>query len=88
MTKADKEFVEMTAKLTAQETVKESRATLECATNGNRIGELEQVVNNGIKERADRNEKGIAANRKFIFWSILGLFLVMIGGITLSYFGG
>ncbi len=85
MTKSDKEFVEMTAKLTAQETVKEFRVSLNCDTNSQRIGELEQTVNNGIKEKGEQNTKGITANRKFIFWSILGLFLILIGGTITNY---
>lgn len=87
MTAEDKEFVEMAAKLTAQETVKEFRVTLNCDTNAGRIGDLEQVVNNGIKDKAEQNTKGVMANRKFIFWSILGLFLILIGGMVANYIG-
>ncbi len=88
MTASDKEIVEMTAKLTAKEAVKEFRKTLNGDKHNDRIQELEMVVNNGIKDSIAENGKGIIANRKFIFWSILGLFLVTIGGMVISLFGG
>lgn len=88
MTKSDKEFVEMTSKLTAQATVTEFKKTLNCNEHILRIGELEQTVNNGIKDKAEQNTKGILANRKFIFWSILGIFIIVISGTVANYLGG
>ena len=86
MTASDKEYVEMTAKLTAQETVKEFRITLNCDTNSERIGELEQTVNNGIKDRGEENAKGIRSLRKFISWALMSIILVMAGGAAAIIF--
>lgn len=88
MTASDKEYVEMTAKLTAQETVKEFRLTLNCNANSGRIGELEQVVNNGIKDRGEENAKAITRLRKFVFYGILGVFILALVGAATQFFTG
>lgn len=75
MTKADREYIEMAATLAAQKAVKD----LACNSHSERIGEVEKVVFNGIKEKSEQNARGVRANRKFLFYGIGMLFLTMVG---------
>ena len=86
MTTNDREYIELTAKVTAQEAVKEFRLTLNCDTNAGRISELEQTVNNGLKDRTVENSKGLRVMRKFIFWAVTSIVILMAGGVIASIF--
>jgi len=81
MTSSDKEYINMTAKLTAEATVREFRNTLDCNHNTNRIGHLEQIVENGLKDKTEENEKGLQVLRKFIFWALMSIVLLMVAGL-------
>lgn len=81
MTAEDKDFIQMTAKLTAQETVKEFRVTLNCDKNVDRIGDLEQTVNNGIKSQGEENAEGLRGLRRVFTYSLIGTISLLVGGI-------
>ena len=84
MTKADKEYIEMASTLSAQKAVKD----LACNNHNGRIGEIEQVVFNGLGDKVKDNSKGIKSNRKFLFFGIGILFLTVVAGaIANNLFG-
>lgn len=86
MTSSEKHYVDLTAKVTAQEAVKEFRLTLNCDNHNDRIGDLEKVVHNGIKNKAKDNANSIRALRRFMFWAIMSIVLVMAGGLVAAIF--
>ncbi len=82
----DREFVMLTARLTAKETVAEFRKTLNCDQESNRIGAVEQVINNGLKDKTEDNATGIRSLRKFMSWALMSIILLVIGGIAAAIF--
>lgn len=87
MTASEKEYVNMTAKITAETTVKEFRKTLNCDKNVGRISELEQTVNDGIKEGVGENRKSIRILRKILFGSMSAILLTVITLEIMRVFG-
>ncbi len=86
MTSSEKKYVDLTAKVTAQEAVKEFRATLNCDNHNDRLGDLEQIVHNGIKDKTEDNARGIRSLRKFMSLALMSIILLMIGGIVAAIF--
>ena len=82
MTKTDREYIDMAATLAAQKVVKD----LACNSHNNRIGKMEKVVFNGVKEKGEQNEQNIQTNRKFLFYGIGFLFLGVVAAFIRNSF--
>lgn len=82
VTKTDREYIDMAATLAAQKVVKD----LACNNHNSRIGEVEKVVFNGVKERGEHNERNIRTNRKFLFYGIGFLFLGVVAAFIRNSF--
>ena len=76
MTKQDKEYIQIAARLAAQEVVKD----LNCTDHAERLATVET--------RSEQNCKGVKSNRKFIFFGIGILFLTVIGTGIVSHIWG
>jgi len=81
-----KDFITLTAKDTAHECVREFRATLDCNKNDDRIGDLEQTVNNGIKDRGVENTKSIKRIWKFVTFTLISIIFVVVGSVAAAIF--
>lgn len=88
MTKTDREYVDLTAKLAAQEAVKEMVGELHCRENSQNIATaLGEIANN--QKHINNNKKDVRANRMFLFFGIGVLFLSVIATfITYLLTGG
>lgn len=65
---------------------KRIQVNVELCANVERIGELEQTVNNGIKDKTEENTRSIRGLRKFLFWALMSLILIGTSGIITIIF--
>jgi len=79
MNKQEKEYVEMTAKLTAHECIKEFKKTLDCNNHDERISTNEQILNDGLRS----DVKNI---KRWFMWTILSVVIIIIGSLISNIF--
>jgi broad-specificity NMP kinase len=90
MNELDRQFVEMTARITATEVVREFRETLQCAEHDNLIDKHESTLNNGLKDSVIDLKQETTKLREQIQqggWSLIKFGATLAGGAALTLLG-